>query len=222
MPDDKFHNIYRISPARAPWHNYDGGAYFVTICTHNREHFFGEIIVSTDTKHTDMQSVEVQMRLSAIGQYACDQFSNVGEHYPYAEIPLFVVMPDHIHAIVMVDGRKTPYPRRCVSDNGNGSDAVLRHPDCEETHNSNNGCDVGNNVSTSQNMKRTANMQGWLSVVVGGLKRSVTRYANEQKIPFAWQTRFYDRIIRNQDELHRIALYIEQNVAQWGKNASEH
>lgn len=39
----KFQNKYCIPSARANWHNYNGGVYFVTICTKNREHYFGEI-----------------------------------------------------------------------------------------------------------------------------------------------------------------------------------
>ncbi len=49
-------------------------------------------------------STEPQMQLSPIGQYAYNQFINVKTHYPYAKIPLFVIMPDHIHAIVTIDG----------------------------------------------------------------------------------------------------------------------
>lgn len=41
---DKFQNTYRIPSARADWHGYGGGVYFVTICTQNREHYFGEIM----------------------------------------------------------------------------------------------------------------------------------------------------------------------------------
>ena len=40
---EKFQNKYCIPSARANWHNYNGGVYFVTICTKNREHYFGEI-----------------------------------------------------------------------------------------------------------------------------------------------------------------------------------
>ena len=40
---DKFQQKYRIPSARATFHNYDGGAYFVTICTEEMKHFFGEI-----------------------------------------------------------------------------------------------------------------------------------------------------------------------------------
>lgn len=40
---EKFQNKYCIPSARANWHNYNGGVYFVTICTKNREHYLGEI-----------------------------------------------------------------------------------------------------------------------------------------------------------------------------------
>ena len=48
---DKFRNKYRNSSARATWHGYDGGVYFVTICTdHHNHHYFGEIFNCRDAK----------------------------------------------------------------------------------------------------------------------------------------------------------------------------
>ena len=89
MSDDRWQNKYRIESARAIWHDYDGGIYFITICTKYREHSFGEIR-------------DGEMVLSEIGGYAAEQFQNVSTHYPYAEIPLFTIMPNHVHAIVVV------------------------------------------------------------------------------------------------------------------------
>ena len=51
--------------------------------------------------------------------------------------------------------------------------------------------------------------------MIGGMKSSVTNFANQNAIPFAWQPRFHDRIIRTTDEINRVAYYIENNVAQW-------
>lgn len=67
----------------------------------------------------------------------------------------------------------------------------------------------------NEQMQNISKCKGQLSVVIGGLKRSISKFANENNIPFAWQTRFHDHIVRNQDELNRIATYIENNVAQW-------
>ena len=89
MSDDRWQNKYRIESARANWHDYDGGSYFITICTKNREHFFGEI-------------VDGEIVLSDIGKFADEQFKNVSSHYPYAEIPLWTIMPNHVHAIVVI------------------------------------------------------------------------------------------------------------------------
>jgi len=169
-----FHNKFRIPSARADWHDYNGGAYFVTICTQNREHFFGEI-------------ENGEMVLSEIGNYANQKISEIPQHNPYAEIPLWVVMPDHVHMIVII---KT-------------------FDDCR---------DVPWRVSTDGKNKRMqdiANKQGKLSTMIGGFKQSVTRFARTTQPCFAWQTRYYDRIIRDQNEMNRIANYIENNVAKW-------
>ena len=92
MSEDKYKNRYRIPSARANWHDYLGGAYFVTICTKDCEFYFGKI-------------EDDQMHLSEIGKYADEQFRDVSLNYPYAVIPSYVVMPNHIHAIVIIDDR---------------------------------------------------------------------------------------------------------------------
>ncbi|MEE1260044.1 MAG: transposase [Paludibacteraceae bacterium] len=188
---EKFQNKYCIPSARANWHNYNGGVYFVTICTKNREHYLGEICPGP------------QMQLSPIGQYVYNQFINVKTHYPYAKIPLFVIMPDHIHAIVTIDG-----------ENEIGGNGV--HTQCRDVA---RRCgDVARNVSTTGVNTQMANIsprKNSLAVVIRGVKSSITHYANENNIPFAWQTRFHDRIIRNQAELDRISDYIEKNVVNW-------
>lgn len=199
---EKFQNKYCIPSARANWHDYKGGVYFVTICTKNREHYFGEICPGP------------QMQLSPIGQYAYNQFINVKTHYPYAKIPLFVIMPDHIHAIVTIDGEN--------EIGGNGvhtqcGDVARRCGDVARI------CrDVARNVSTGVNtqMANISPRKNSLAVVIRGVKSSITHYANENNIPFAWQTRFHDRIIRNQAELDRISDYIEKNVVNWHDDLS--
>ena len=212
---EKFQNKYCIPSARANWHDYKGGVYFVTICTKNREHYLGEIThccrdvarICTDVARRcgdvahicrDVArnvSTEPQMQLSQIGQYAYNQFINVKTHYPYAKIPLFVIMPDHIHAIVTIDGENE------IGENG-------VHTQCG---------DVARNVSTGVNtqMANISPRKNSLAVVIRGVKSSITHYANKNNIPFAWQTRFHDRIIRNQAELDRISDYIEKNVVNW-------
>ena len=169
MADEKFQNRYRIPSARAQWHDYNGGAYFITICTAHRRHYFG--FIEND-----------QMHYSEIGQYAFDNLQNIQTHYPYAEIPLFQVMPNHLHAVVFIDVET----RRATSLQSN-----------------------------DEKMQKIAKKQGLLSVCMGGLKSAVTNYAHTNNIDFAWQARFHDHIIRDTNEMNRIADYIENNVANW-------
>ena len=54
-----------------------------------------------------------------------------------------------------------------------------------------------------------------LGAIIRGFKSSVKRCANQNKIEFEWQTRFYDVIIRDQKELFAIREYIMNNPAKW-------
>ena len=184
MQDNLFLNRYRLQSARAAWHAYNGGMYFVTICTKNREHYFGEI-------------ENGEIHLSEIGEYTQICIQHTHEHNPYAEIPLWVVMPNHIHAIVVIDGDKIPYDKRTIKTTNGGMVETFHETSLQEP------------------IKIATQMQSWLSVVVRLCKQSITRYANEHAITFVWQPRFYDHIIRNIGEMNRIAGYIEQNVAKW-------
>jgi REP element-mobilizing transposase RayT len=199
MFTEKFQNKHCRKMIRVTWHDYSGGAYFITVCAKNHEHFFGEI--------TNVSPVgtwrAASLQMTEIGQYLYDNLQNITTHYPYAEIPLFVVMPNHWHAVVFIDGNKTPYIRGNV-DCGNTMcrDVARRVP-------------TGENEIKNEHMQNIANKQGWLSVAIGGIKSAVTKFAHENDIDFAWQTRFHDRIIRNQKEMNRIADYIENNPQIW-------
>ena len=73
------------------------------------------------------------------------------------------------------------------------------------------------NIDNKKNveMMRRANRCGKLSYIIGQFKSAVTKYANQNNISFAWQSRYYDRIIRNQNEMNRIAQYIKNNPIVW-------
>ncbi|MCQ2605536.1 MAG: hypothetical protein MJ204_03205 [Bacteroidales bacterium] len=173
---EKYQNKYRVPSSRAPWHGYNGGVYFVTICTQNREHYFGGITTDcrdgVHTVSTGMVIPESQMQLSPIGQYAHKQFVNVQSHYPYAEIPLFVVMPNHIHAIVVIDG-----VFNMVNENDGGT--------CRDGVHTVSTDERWKSDVVNEQMQNISKYKGQLSVVIGGLKRAVTHFANTNNIPFA-------------------------------------
>ena len=77
---------------RAEFHDYSGGVYFITICTHDKQHYFGDI------KNGEMIFTEM-------GRYAHDAMESLPTHYSYVEVPLFVVMPNHVHAMIVIRER---------------------------------------------------------------------------------------------------------------------
>ena len=192
MSDDKFKDKYRIDTARAWWHDYDGGAYFITICTKDREHYFGEI-------------EDGEMVLSEIGDYTRQCIEQITQHNPYAEIPLYVIMPNHLHLIVfIVETVHAPSPQ---THNNNEISETVHAPSLQPNR--------WKNDIVDEEMQFISQQKRRLPVAIGNMKSAVTNFANQNGLYFAWQTRFYDRIVRDQSEMNRIATYIENNVANW-------
>ncbi len=173
---------YRKTP-RAPFLNYEEGSDFITICTKDKKHYFGHITYGT-------------MQLSSIGEYCSEQLSNASALFPEIEIPLFVVMPNHIHAIVCVNKRRNVPSARMVE---NDDLRNLRSP---------NFCFRPDD--TCQRHVPT------LSRYINSFKGSVTKFARRHNVDFAWQNRYHDHLIHNTHDSNNIAEYIENNVARWG------
>src|SRR5690606_3160554 len=84
----KFIDTYRVDSARAEWWDYArNGRYYVTICTENREHYFGKIVKKT-------------MRLSHVGVIADIMWHEIKNHTKYVELGVYQVMPNHLHGIL--------------------------------------------------------------------------------------------------------------------------
>ena len=65
------------------------GAYFITICTHNRECLFGE-------------AANGEMRLTRLGEIVKTSFTDLPHRYQEIELDYFTVMPNHIHVIIAI------------------------------------------------------------------------------------------------------------------------
>ncbi|WP_157813338.1 transposase [Flavobacterium sp. 5] len=104
--NEKFQNKYRIPSTRLKnWDYGQNGAYFITICTGNKEHFFGEI-VSTNGEN--------EIQLNEIGKLANDFWVKIPEHFPFVELGNFVVMPNHIHGILIINKTNIEKPLRPI------------------------------------------------------------------------------------------------------------
>ena len=71
---------------------------------------------------------------------------------------------------------------------------------------------------TNQKMAKISPQRGSLATVVRSYKSAVTRKSREIFPDFAWQSRFHDRIVRNDDELNRIREYIIANPTMWERD----
>ena len=185
---DRFKNKYRIPTARARWHDYSDGAYFVTICTQEREPYFGHI-------------VNGQITYTDLGLSANDCLQTIPSHFPDAEIPEWIVMPNHIHAIIIINA---PIPN---VETQNLASQIQQYTNHSETQ----------NFASLQEepILKFGPQSKNLASIVRGFKIGVTKFANEHNLSFAWQPRFHDHIIRNQYEMNCIADYIKNNVERW-------
>ena len=87
---EKFQGKFRIPSSRLQDWNYGGNAnYFITICTKDRAHFFGQII-------------EKEMHLNDIGQLAANSWRALPNRFPNIILGNFIVMPNHVHGVIEI------------------------------------------------------------------------------------------------------------------------
>ncbi len=91
------YNLYNRQSIRLKEYDYSqSGAYFITICTKNRECLFGAI-------------KNGEMTLNKLGKIAYNELKKTSEIRKNMEINCFVVMPNHIHAIVTINNSVGAY-----------------------------------------------------------------------------------------------------------------
>ncbi|MBA3871610.1 MAG: transposase [Anaerolineae bacterium] len=81
----------RRSPRLQGYDYSQEGAYFITICSHRREHILGHVKNQT-------------CNLFQAGLIAIEDWQKIPTHYPSVELDAFVVMPNHIHGIIFLVG----------------------------------------------------------------------------------------------------------------------
>jgi REP element-mobilizing transposase RayT len=125
--------------------------------------------------------------LSQAGRIAHDQLLSVSAHYQNVRLDEFVVMPNHVHAIFVIEGRHQYSPPQGTVTRT----LTLAPPPIENGHNT-------------------------LGEVVGGYKSAVSRLIHLAGLrEFAWQARFYDHLIRGNNNVDAVRNYIRDNPANW-------
>ncbi|PWD98317.1 transposase [Marinilabilia rubra] len=196
--NEKYQNKYRIPSARLTnWDYASNAPYFVTICAKNRKHYFGDIAAC-------------QMHRSSIGQLVELFWHEIPIHFPFVILDAFIVMPNHIHGIIIID--------KNGDNGGNGLNGDTRDTgDTVETPNL--GVSTTNPERCNSSAQTDAATQKWksgtLGVILNQFKRICTINARKTDPDFGWQSRFYDHIIRNDASFNRIRNYILTNPQNW-------
>ena len=177
------------------------GGYFVTLVTQERACLFGEVVNS-------------EIHLSPLGQVVGDEWMRLTKRFPNVELDEFVVMPNHLHGIVvLIDpaGRGT-------GDIGE-SRATMNHP-CAPTRTIERfGAPVPGSIPTIIRSYKSSVTQRaqWMGRGTGVNKGSEIP-ENFPRAPTVWQRNFYEHVIRNEMEWERIRLYIRENPGLWAKD----
>ena len=107
-----FHEKYRVASTRLPGYDYgQSGAYFVTVCACDRQHYFGTV----EVPGADWAAAYV--RPTELGQRVLMGWASIPEFAPFVTLDAFVLMPDHVHGILLFDkdepvGPPPPYENR--------------------------------------------------------------------------------------------------------------
>jgi REP element-mobilizing transposase RayT len=160
------------------------GLYFVTVCVQNRECLFGNV-------------VNGEMVLNEYGKMVQMAWEELPQHYKNVELDEFVIMPNHIHGIIII-----------TDSVGAGLKPAQMTIDTNDANN------VGSVVRAGL---KPAPTHG-LSEIIRALKAFSARKINEirntrgEKL---WQRNYWEHIIRNQQSYQRIADYILTNPVKW-------
>jgi len=218
---EKFQDKYRIPSARLQ--NWDYGwnaAYFITICTAGQDCIFGKIL-------------DGKMILSNLGIIADIFWHEIKNHCNTVELDAFVVMPNHIHGILLLTGNEKNGDEYfgCHDDDNNDGDGyggvVVRGAvdgGAVETRHA-LSLPHSQSHSHSQSYPQQPPTPGQLrfrnqgkktvSSIIGSYKSAVSKHAHRLGFNFDWQARFHDHIIRSDKAYQRISAYIQNNPLNW-------
>lgn len=211
----KFKNTYRIESARLQnWDYGSNGAYFITICTKNRVCFFGE-------------GLHEKIQLNEIGFIAEKIWFEIPKHFSNVELDRFVVMPNHIHGIIIINKTKSDFhsgihvEARLIASlrESNASNANASN---ESNVNASNSFHTKTTIKSNNNGGFAGEMNPMfhenISRIIRWYKGRCSFEIRKITTDFGWQTRFYDHIIRNDWSYKNIQKYIENNPNNWVKD----
>lgn len=211
----KFQNKYRIPSARLQnWDYGENGAYFITICTKNMVHYFGDVETRLIASVQDNYNAICEMELNELGKIAYRNWENIPNQFPYVELGSFVIMPNHMHGILIINKMKisgalsgdSNVETRLIASNNDAETRLIASLQLQnENENKKGGFAGDKNPMLNENISR----------IIRWYKGRCSFEMRKIHADFEWLSRFHDHIIRNSNEFERIQTYIENNPSKW-------
>jgi len=173
-----------------------------------------------------------KMVLSRLGVIADVLWYEIPRQSPHIELGNFVVMPNHLHGILVLNNRG-------INGKNDGGCGGRNDGRCRKRcgGGDNDRCDGGDNErsdngtvetlratslppppATSAQRSAISPQRGSVSAIIRSYKSAVTKHANRLGLQNGWQERFHDHIIRNDAEYQRISEYIAANPGNWHRD----
>lgn len=147
------------------------------------------------------------MRVNKYGTIVQNCWNKLSEHYPDIELDQFVVMPNHVHAIIVIlddvtVGAGFPSPDHKSITLGAGSPLP----------------DSGDMKNNGARKPRPYQYKPTFGQIIAYFKYQSTKHINEIRNPPSapvWQRGYFEHIIRNEKSLNRIREYVHTNPQRW-------
>ena len=160
-----------------------GNWYYVTICTHNKKCILGKIING-------------KMYLNEYGKIVKECLLESQTHFQNVEIEYYVIMPNHIHCIIIIDSK---------------SELKISNEDVSP-----GAADTGWETQPLQTKQKI--LKPSLGQIVVYIKYQSSRKINimhNTKGEKLWQRNYFEHIIRNEMDLYNVRNYIKFNPLKW-------
>jgi REP element-mobilizing transposase RayT len=140
-------------------------------------------------------------------------WDEIPQHFPFIRLDEMAVMPNHIHGILWID--KSVDVETTDDAVGGGTDDAVG---CRDAINrvSMGGITGKNNPMFYDNISRV--LRWYKGRCTFEINKMVKTRLIASLPDFAWQPRFHDRIIRDENELNRIRNYIIKNPEMWQRD----
>ena len=168
------------------------GAYFITICCHNRILRFGII------EDTFKDISDVQVTLNGFGQIAYDNWMKLAERFPNVTLDVFQIMPNHMHGIIILnDVGATLAVAQQADIRARATLAVTQHADIRA------GASPAPTIGDIVGAYKSLVANDCLNVFKKSIESGVTSvYETMGKL---WQRNYHEHIIRNEESYQKIA-----------------